>query len=355
MIEHQASAPGKLVVVGEYAVLEGHPALGLAMNRRAFARLTLEHNEPSQLRLQPLSDCPIEWSTAIDPHAGLSAEINEARSMIESSWREWGSGTCPSAFLLEIDTRALLDDLGSKLGLGSSAAVAVLLSGLAQRVGSGSGFGGCEPSQRSMDLRAWHHRLWRLHQGGQGSGLDLATVLVGGLINYTQPRSADATSNAMAKWSSLDWPKQLHGRIVWTGSSASTGDMLVAYRAWKASAPDQFCAFISELGQCAESVIHALTIGDMEAFLEGFTDYGVRMGTMGGLIQRCVVTPAHEALSRLAQAEQVSYKPSGAGGGDVGLMLSTDPDRLMHLAEKIEALGMTSIELKVDTAGWRLE
>lgn len=34
-----ASAPGKLVLLGEYAVLDGAPALVLAVNRRARAAL----------------------------------------------------------------------------------------------------------------------------------------------------------------------------------------------------------------------------------------------------------------------------------------------------------------------------
>lgn len=353
MIEWRASAPGKLVVVGEYAVLEGHRALGMAISRRAHARLVMDHNQPCQLHLRPLSNRPIDWSDASAAPSAFSAEINEARKMVESIWRAWGPKTCPSAFLLEINTAALFDELGSKLGLGSSAAVAVLLSGLAQQVGVSREE--ALEAQQSLDLRAWHHRLWRLHQGGRGSGLDLASVLAGGLIVYTQPRSVDGGPNAMANWSSLTWPKSLYGRIVWTGNSASTADMLEAYRAWRARAPKPFDAFMRELGQSAEMVIDALRRGDINAFLEGFTDYGARMGTMGGLIQRCVVTPAHEALAELAKAEQVGYKPSGAGGGDIGVMLSPDPDRLAHLADKIEAMGMTSIELEVDTNGWQLE
>lgn len=341
------------MVVGEYAVLEGHRALGLAINRRAHARLVLDHNPSRQIHLQPLSNQPIGWSDALHHPSAFSAEINEARAMIESIWRAWSHSSCPRSFFLEINTSELFDELGSKLGLGSSAAVAVLLSGLAHQVGAGSGESG--DAQQPMDLRAWHHRLWRVHQGGQGSGLDLATVLIGGLIAYTQPRSAEGAPDAMAEWSSLTWPKSLHGRIVWTGKSASTADMLVAYRAWKARAPEPFAAFMKALGQCADAVIDALTMGDIEAFLEGFTDYGARMGTMGGLIERSVVTPAHKALAQLAKAERVGYKPSGAGGGDIGLMLSQDPDRLAHLAGEIGALGMMSIELKVDTEGWRLE
>lgn len=357
MTEWRASAPGKLVVVGEYAVLEGHQALGLAINRRAHARLSFDHPAPSQLKLDPISDRPIDWPIdwlgdgPIEGRAlgGGSPELTQALDLISSVWAQWGPSGGSDSFLLEINTRSLFDDHGSKLGLGSSAAVAVLLSGLAQHIARD-----LDPDQPELDLRAWHHRLWHLHQGGQGSGLDLASVLAGGLIAYTKPKSLEAGPSAQAQWSSIAWPQGLYGRVVWTGESASTPDMLEGYRAWKARSPEQFVDVMSELGRCAGQVIHALNRGDLDAFIEGFTDYGVRMGTMGGLIERPVVTEAHAALAQLADSHPVGYKPSGAGGGDIGLMLSQDPERLAHLAGEIEAMGMTSIDLVVDPNGWML-
>lgn len=352
MIEWRASAPGKLVVVGEYAVLEGHQALGLAINRRASARLKLDHQGPSQLRLNPISHQPIDWPLGGGVRSDLPAELGQALDLIESIWRQWGPSACSDSFLLEINTQALFDDHGNKLGLGSSAAVAVLLSGLAQQLVQDHSVSGQD--QTNIDLRQWHHQLWRLHQGGQGSGLDLASVLAGGLIAYTKPNSAEADPSAQAQWSSLAWPPNLYGRVVCTGESASTPDMLKGYRGWKAGSPEQFFDVMRGLGQCAQTVIEALSRGDLDTFIEGFTDYGVRMGTIGGLIERPVVTPAHVALGKLADLNHVGYKACGAGGGDIGLMLGQDPERLAHLAGEVEALGMTSIELGVDPNGWAL-
>lgn len=357
MIEWRASAPGKLVVVGEYAVLEGHQALGLAINRRASARLSFDHQGPSLLKLDPISPEPIEWPVA-GAFSNCPAELARALDLITSLWQLWAPGGFSDSFLLEINTRSLFNDQGSKdqgskLGLGSSAAVAVLLSGLAQCLGRDQHFAQPDPSK--LDLKAWHQRLWHSHQGGQGSGLDLATVLAGGLIAYSKPKSVDDCPSAKAQWSPLTWPKALYGRVVWTGESASTPGMLQGYRDWKARAPGQCADVMGTLGQCATDVIEALNRGDLDGFIEGFTDYGVRMGTMGGLIERPVVTEAHAAVAKLAAAHQVGYKPSGAGGGDIGLLLSQDPERLVHLLGGIEALGMTSIELVIDSNGWILE
>ena len=45
-----ATAPGKLVLLGEYAVLEGAPALVMAIDRRAEVRLETRTQAPCMLR-----------------------------------------------------------------------------------------------------------------------------------------------------------------------------------------------------------------------------------------------------------------------------------------------------------------
>ena len=353
MIEWRASAPGKMVVAGEYAVLEGHRALGLAVTRRASARLRIDHAGPSQLKLDPISRESIDWPL---DNRDRSPELAQAIDLIASAWKQWGPSGCLDSFFLEINTRALFNDHNAKLGLGSSSAVAVLLSGLARQLAKEHSQDPefIEGADTDAELREWHHRLWRLHQGGQGSGLDLATALTGGLIAYTQPSSSDTNTNAQAQWSSLNWPQGLYGLVVWTGESASTPDMLKAYRDWRSRSPEQFDDVVGGLGRCANSLIEALQAGDVDAFIEGFTAYGGRMGTMGGLIERPIVTPAHAAVAELARKRHVGYKPCGAGGGDIGLMLSKDAKQLVHLTGAIEAMGMSSIELEIDANGWEL-
>ncbi len=48
-----ATAPGKLIVTGEYAVLDGAPALVLAMDRRAVAATVTAADDPSPSFMEP--------------------------------------------------------------------------------------------------------------------------------------------------------------------------------------------------------------------------------------------------------------------------------------------------------------
>ena len=90
-----ASAPGKLLIAGEYAVLEGAPALVAAINRRARA----EMRASGEARTEPVS--PL--------HLAIGGTLGSDTSELER---------------LHLDTRALF--LGQrKLGLGSSAAACV--------------------------------------------------------------------------------------------------------------------------------------------------------------------------------------------------------------------------------------
>ena len=44
-----------------------------------------------------------------------------------------------------------------------------------------------------------------------------------------------------------------------------------------------------------------------------------------------IFSEPHERLHALANQAQVVYKPCGAGGGDIGIAVSDDPDQLNRL------------------------
>src|SRR6185503_7683649 len=94
------TAPGKVVLFGEYAVLEGGRAIVAAINRRAKGELVPAKTEEQYS----------EVVKAVVARAGRS-----------------GFGVDRG---IAIDTASFMDAAGSKLGIGSSAAVAVVAAAL---------------------------------------------------------------------------------------------------------------------------------------------------------------------------------------------------------------------------------
>lgn len=337
MTHLSASSPGKLVVVGEYAVLEGHQALGLAIDCRVSIEWLTQSSGPSTMRFVPLVTEALTYPLDQTSDAASSKEIV---AWVASILQSWAPEALDSSFSLTIDSRALYDQHGHKLGLGSSAAVAVALAGIGMAL----------TQQPMKDLHQAHRQLMALHQGAQGSGVDLAIAMAGGAIRYQRALSSEQSPY----WEAISWPKAMAGLMVFSGQSASTPSFIKAYRAWQSEHPDQWQSTVDGMAQCARDTISALDRGDWAAFEEGFTEYGTRMGTMGDLMGRHVVTAAHHTCQTLAQTMGVAYKPCGAGGGDVGLFLSHDPDRLSALQFALDEVQIEATELVVAHQGLRV-
>src|SRR5256885_8064978 len=99
-----ATAPGKLIVTGEYAVLDGAPAIVLAIDRRAIA----------QRNATPRGSSPFLLAVADEIAARRGPSDEATRAALEIS----------------VDSTAFYHQL-TKLGLGSSAAVTVAATALA--------------------------------------------------------------------------------------------------------------------------------------------------------------------------------------------------------------------------------
>ena len=162
-----ASAPGKVVLSGEYAVLDGAPAVCMAVDRRAVVT------------------------------AGKGAAATSSSSLVQTVIKAVGRDATP-----DCDTRAFATQAGEKLGLGSSAALTVAMLAALEEEKPGL--------ERAIDI----HREW---QGGSGSGVDIACSLHGGLIEYSM-RNAGVVQ--------LDWPEGLEFRLVWSGAPSSTSEKL---------------------------------------------------------------------------------------------------------------------------------
>jgi phosphomevalonate kinase len=337
----EASAPGKLVLVGEYAVLEGAPALVMAVDRRAHVLLEDCDGDECRIDAPDIGVIGAHWQ--MDPDGcvrwnDLDGTETERLRLITTMVEMLCAGNSPMPFRIRLDTRRFfLDDSRQKLGLGSSAALTVALTAaIAARIG-------CEVPA-AQRLIAMH----RMFQDGRGSGVDVAASLRGGVTTYRLHSSAPRISPAM-------WPSSLHWCCVWSGRPAQTSELLARMAVWRARAPASYGLLLRDLRLSAEAATMAIESGNAPALLETIALYAEGLRKLGEASGVDIFSLEHRAIGACAAACGVTYKPCGAGGGDIGIALSNDPLRLREFRLRVAREGFREIELKPDACGLRVQ
>ena len=287
----RARAPGKIVVSGAYAVLEGAPAVVTAVDRYAVA----DTSRAAEL---------------------LTPEVKAALRDRKAPW---------------FDASALRGQTG-KLGLGSSAAILV--------ASYGAVVGEERPGISEQELRAAALEpclaAHRAAQGG-GSGVDVAASVLGGTLVATRKGAALSTR-------SIELPAGLHFEVLFAGAPASTSELIGKVRAFKARSPHGYAGVMENLVLAAEDAERAFDEGAgpgvvraLRDQLRGLTDLGEHAGVP-------IVTREVARLGDLAADEDAVVLPAGAGGGDVALYVGTKPpsERLSAAfdAERQRPLGL---------------
>jgi phosphomevalonate kinase len=345
-VRTRASAPSKLLLTGEYAVLDGAPAIVAAMDRRARVEIadrpgsgwTLRTDlDPETRTLRTGDDGVVVLD---DGRPAARAKPTRALALVLAS--EGGSDPLPLD--VSIDTRALRSADGTKkLGLGSSAAVVVALRQALRRHRSRHGLHvpdeGVEETLRA--LVALHREL----QGGRGSGADVAAALHGGVLRYERTNSTDARTRALVPPEDLAWAS------VWTGEESSTSSYLEALAQARTANPSGVGAVLSSLASAATRAAEAFERGPAGRVLEAVRRYGSLLADLGVAIGRPVVSAAHAQLAGLAERTGAVYKPSGAGGGDVGVIFARSETVLHAALQAASDAGYVPLPARVDPRG----
>lgn len=279
----RCSAPGKIVLWGEYAVLDGAPACVMAVDRLA------------QVRLNPHGDA-WHFTTAgftSRPHQQTSAKLPTAAAagFTRTICEYWGVKTLSKPFAMHSDSSDFFL-AAEKLGLGSSAAICCATYAALAYVYD-------RPATLAEALAI--HRIW---QGGRGSGLDIACSWLGGTIRFA---SGEATSTAPV---AADW------LVVWVGNSTSTATNLGGFSAWRNTADVQP---LTALGDASAALFHDFTTATL-------LHYVSCLERLDEVAKLNIFTAAHRTLVKLAAVCGLTYKPCGAGGGDVGIAFALHDD-----------------------------
>jgi phosphomevalonate kinase len=314
------SAPGKVMIAGEYAVLSGASALVLAVDARARATLRAPSTDRS-----PGSAPASPAAPTLPPEVLLSKR--EAERVL---------GTSPMD--LTLDTTALREG-EKKLGLGSSAAGAVAA---AAAVFAAAGEDVVRSRQRIFDAAlAGHHAV-----APHGSGADVAAAAFGGLSKYRREGSlVERTPRAM--------PRSLRAELVWTGSPVRTSELVDRVRALASRDPKTHAAAIHAIRDAAAMLDDAIAKDDAAAIVEATRAHHDAMRVLGEKADAPIVTASLAALAALARAAGGASKPSGAGGGDVAIVfLPLEADRSGFAAE-CAAKDLRLLDIALDADGVR--
>jgi phosphomevalonate kinase len=325
MIDIQTSAPGKIMLAGEYAVLDGAPAICMAIDRRAHVSIrssaadyhsVLAPGHSQTVGRFRANDAGIEW---------LEGEAEFA--LLAAVWKN--VALLPAENLsIVLDSNEFIDAASSnKIGIGSSAALTVALTAALDLV---------------ADARCSVHRVAALahreFQGGRGSGADVACSLTGGIIEY---RIGDAPDRA------LQWPDGLAFALLWSGVAASTSDKL------RKLAKADSSATRARLFAAAESVANAWRQDQAADIVAALATYTSTLGDFNIDHELGIFDAGHAALVSSAASSDVVYKPCGAGGGDLGVAIGTDETALASFVTVAEARGFRCLPLAIETTGLR--
>jgi phosphomevalonate kinase len=314
-----ASAPGKVMIAGEYAVLYGAPAVVAAVTRRAYSRPAHDSGERSD-----------GSGPAGAGSRGVfvwGPEVVLARTLAERAM-----GNVSGDMVL--DTGELREH-GLKLGLGSSAAgaVATVAHVFAEH---GVAIETAEGRARMFPIALEAHRSI----APEGSGADVAASTFGGFVRIE--KGERTTTRSIDGWDALEWC------VVWTGKEARTSEFVARVRACTSPA-------IDAIRDHAAALASALEARDAARAIQAVAAHHRAMAALGDDAGAPIVEEKLAAIARIAEAHGGAAKPSGAGGGDVAVAVFAEGSDVQAFRSACASAGLTVLSVGLGAEGARRE
>ena len=322
MIDVRTSAPGKVIIAGEYAVLDGAPAICMAVDRRAHVSITSTDNDHHSVLAPGFSESAGRFTVAGDRIEWLSGA--EEFSLLEAVWQE-SAPMVSECLAIVLDSNEFVDAAtATKFGIGSSAALAVALTAAFDTVAGGG-----------IDVHRVAAAAHLRFQGGSGSGVDIACSLAGGIIEY---RVGSAVG-------SLNWPNGLTYALLWSGVAADTGQKL-AHLADAESSQTR-----TDLVAASTGVAAAWRDGSADEILLQIRKYTDVLRKFDVDHELGIFDAGHAELTDAATSAGIVYKPCGAGGGDLGIVIASDVSDVAAFVDTARQHNFKQLSMTIDETG----
>lgn len=355
----QLKVPGKLMIAGEYAVLEPHQkAIVIAVDR--YITASIESSIDNQLNLSKFHLTNIHWKyedgeihfQCDDPRLRF---VKIAMETVMRYLEEQLQRISP--FHLTI-TSELDDAAGRKYGLGSSAAVVVAVVSSILHFAYAS-----RPTDELIFKLA---ALAHLKAQGSGSGADVAASTFGGWLLYSsfQPKwllgriqEASMISHIVnEQWpylsiSKLHPPSELQLCVGWTGKPVKTGPLITSIQKLKQQNLAVYNDFLQETAVAVEKIVESFKHGEYLQAICGIEQNRRALAKLGLAAQVAIETKDLARLAELAATFKGAGKPSGAGGGDCGIAFVSGEENVKKLKAAWEEQKIIPLDLQVSSFG----
>lgn len=345
-MQRTLSAPGKLFLSGEYAVLWGGVARIAAVGPRTAAHVR----------------------TRLDRDVAIAIEDGKLAGQTTPLGARWSDETVPDAFhyaarAVDLVLRAVGRQVpgfgialepspgapdGRKLGMGGSARAVVLTTEAARYA--------LDAPIDTLKLSLLTHAI---AQGGKGSGGDVAAIFAGGLVRYRRydltglikASTGSDLSGALRNAPPVELSRLPDTKLplvyAFAGQSASTRLLIgEVEKRWSDTDRQRFVGRSDSLGQLLET---GLAKGDFAAVSEAATGLQVLLASLGPL-----ETEEMARLLALTRSVGCAGKMSGAGGGDGCVLFAPDAEAAKALIESLKSRGILAFPLTIE-AGLRGE
>lgn len=345
--------PGKLMIAGEFAVLEPYQDLAvMAVNRFVYA--TVSESDSHQLTLSDFSLHRIPWGwketdihiESDDPRLSF---VNDALRVTYRYLLEKKVPVRP----MHVSTRSELDDAsGVKYGLGSSAAIVTsIVAGVLH-------FQAPEMADKDTIFRL--SALSHVITQGNGSGADVAASTYGGFLQFASFQAdwllrvyheAESISEVISmNWKyyhsrTIQLPEQVYFCVGWTGKAASTKDLVNRIRLLKTNDAALYQTFLTNSKRAVSMFLTGMERGNMDQLFAGIKANRRALFQVGEAADTRIETPQLTELCDLAEQLGGAGKPSGAGGGDCGIAFMPTKASAEKLALAWESVGIKPLSL----------